>query len=112
MVGLQAPLAFLNASTFHADLLAMLQKTSPHLLVLEAAATAEIDFTAAQLLLDLFTQCRERNIDVAIARLESLRAQDAFERFRLYDVLPRDHIFRSVDEAVRALGGATTAGPP
>ena len=112
VVGLQAPLAFLNASTFHADLLAMLQKTRPHLLVLEAAATAEIDFTAAQLLLDLFTQCREQNIDVAIARLESLRAQDAFERFRLYDVLPRDHIFRSVDEAVRALGGATTAGPP
>lgn len=112
VVGLQAPLAFLNASTFHADLLAMLQKTKPHLLVLEAAATPEIDFTAAQVLLDLFTQCREQGINVAVARLESLRAQDAFERFGLYDVLPRDHIFRSVDEAVRALAGASAAGPP
>jgi MFS superfamily sulfate permease-like transporter len=112
VVGLQAPLAFLNASTFHADLLAMLQKTKPHLLVLEAAATPEIDFTAAQALLDLFTQCREQSINVALARLESLRAQDAFERFGLYDVLPRDHIFRSVDEAVRALAGASAAGPP
>jgi MFS superfamily sulfate permease-like transporter len=112
VVGLQAPLAFLNASTFHADLLAMLQKTKPHLLVLEAAAIPEIDFTAAQLLLDLFTQCREQGINVAVARLESLRAQDAFERFGLYDVLPRDHVFHSVDEAVRALAGAPAAGPP
>jgi MFS superfamily sulfate permease-like transporter len=112
VVGLQAPLAFLNASTFHADLLAMLQKTKPHLLVLEAAAIPEIDFTAAQLLLDLFTQCREQGINVAVARLESLRAQDAFERFGLYDVLPRDHVFHSVDEAVRALARAPAAGPP
>jgi len=112
VVGLQAPLDFLNASTFHADLLAMLQKTKPRLLVLEAAAIPEIDFTAAQLLLELFTQCREQGINVALARLESLRAQDAFERFGLYDVLPRDHVFHSVDEAVRALAGASAAGPP
>ena len=38
-----------------------------------------------------------------MARLESTRAQDAFERFGLYDVLPKDHIFHSVDEAVRKL---------
>jgi sulfate permease, SulP family len=107
VVGLQAPLAFLNASTFHADLLQMLHKAEPRLLVVEAAATAEIDFTAAQLLLELFTRCREQGIEVAVARLESLRAQDAFERFGLYDVLSRDHVFRSVDEAVRAL-----AAPP
>ena len=30
-------------------------------------------------------------------------AQAAFERFGIYDVLPRQRIFRSVDEAVRAL---------
>jgi sulfate permease, SulP family len=38
-----------------------------------------------------------------MARLESTRAQDAFARFELYDVLPKDHIFHSVDEAVRKL---------
>jgi len=51
----------------------------------------------------LFMQCRDQGITVAVARVESLRAQDAFERFRLYDVLSRDHIYRSVDEAVNAL---------
>jgi len=108
VVGLQAPLSFLNASTFHADLLQVLQKARPQLLVLEAASTPEIDFTAAQLLLELFTQCRDQGITVAVARLESLRAQDAFERFGLYSALPRDHIFHSVDEAVRALSSAAS----
>jgi sulfate permease, SulP family len=108
VVGLQAPLSFLNASTFRADLIEMLQKTRPRLLVLEAASTPEIDFTAAQLLLELFTECRDQGINIAVARLESLRAQDAFERFGLYGALPRDHIFHSVDEAVRALSSAAS----
>jgi hypothetical protein len=33
-----------------------------------------------------------------------VRAQDAFERFGIYETLPRDHVFHSVDEAVRKLG--------
>ena len=63
----------------------------------------EIDFTAAQVLHDLFKASREQGVTVALARLESTRAQDAFERFAIYDVLPRERVFLSVDEAVRAL---------
>jgi len=37
------------------------------------------------------------------ARLESTRAQAAFARFGIYDVLPKDHIFHSVDQAIHAL---------
>jgi hypothetical protein len=33
-----------------------------------------------------------------------VRAQEAFERFGIYQALPRDHVFHSVDEAVRKLG--------
>jgi sulfate permease, SulP family len=32
-----------------------------------------------------------------------VRAQDAFERFRLFEALPRENVFHSVDEAVRKL---------
>jgi hypothetical protein len=39
----------------------------------------------------------------AVARLEALRAQEAFERFKIYDVLPRNHVFLSVAEAVATL---------
>ena len=45
-----------------------------------------------------------------MARLESVRAQDAFERFAIYEVLPRDHVFHSVDEAIRALASQDSTG--
>jgi MFS superfamily sulfate permease-like transporter len=105
VVGFQAPLTFLNAATFRSDVQHVLRTISPpaKLLVLEAGGIPEIDFTAAQALRDLIKACEQSNVTVAVARLESLRAQDAFERFGIYEVLPRQRIFRSVEEAVRAL---------
>lgn len=107
VVGLQAPLSFLNAESFRADVLKVVGTSTPkpRLLVIEASGVVEIDFTAAQVLLDLFRECRANGVTLAMARLESTRAQEAFERFKLYDILPRDHIFRSVEEAVRTLAG-------
>ena len=103
VVGLQAPLSFLNAPGFRTDVENILQASKPELLVLEASGMVEIDFTAAQTLLELFKACHKQGVTVAVARLESVRAQGAFERFRLYDELPKDHVFLSVDEAVRKL---------
>lgn len=102
VIGLQAPLTFLNAPGFRSDVTKVLI-TRPRLLVLEASGMVEIDFTAAQILLDVFKACSEQGVTVALARLESVRAQDAFERFRLFDALPRELVFHSVDEAVRKL---------
>ena len=113
VVGQQAPLSFLNAPGFRAEVMTVIGDEQPKLLVLEASGMVEIDFTAAQTLLDLIRQCRAEGVTVAMARLESTRAQQAFERFRIHDVLPRDHIFFSVDEAVRNLGnGPATANTP
>lgn len=105
VVGLQAPLSFLNAPVFRSDVADLLKTATPRLLVLEASGMVEIDFTAAQILLDILRECGEQGVTVAVARLESVRAQDAFERFRLYDELPRERVFHSVDEAVQALRG-------
>ena len=55
----------------------------------------------------MIEQCNNDGIVFAVARLESLRAQEAFERSGLYDVLPRDRVFRSVDLALRKLRGTT-----
>jgi MFS superfamily sulfate permease-like transporter len=105
VVGLQAPLTFLNAENFCADVLKVLKASPiPRLLVLEASGILELDFTAAQALLELIVECRKQNVTLAVARLESTRAQAAFERFGVYDTLPKDHVFRSVDEAIRSLG--------
>jgi sulfate permease, SulP family len=104
VVGLQAPLSFLNAPGFRSEVMKTVSTGKPRLLVVEASGMVEIDFTAAQVLLDLFRECREQSVTVAVARLESTRAQDAFNRFGLFEVLPKDHVFHSVDEAVRKLG--------
>jgi len=103
VIGLQAPLSFLNAPGFRSDVAKLLSASTPKLLVLEASGMVEIDFTAAQVLVDVFKACKEQGVTVAVARLESMRAQSAFERFGLYEVLSGDHVFRSVDEAVRKL---------
>jgi MFS superfamily sulfate permease-like transporter len=105
VVAFQAPLTFLNAATFRSDVRHILRTSHPKLLVLEASGIPEIDFTAAQTLRDLIKACDAAGVTVAVARLESLRAQAAFERFGIHDVLPRERIFHSVDEAVRALAG-------
>ncbi|MGJ5042993.1 MULTISPECIES: SulP family inorganic anion transporter [unclassified Bradyrhizobium] len=103
VVGFQAPLSFLNAATFRADMQRLLRSRKPRLVVFEASAIVEIDFTAAQTLRDVIHICNEAGIVFAVARLESLRAQAAFERFGLYDVLPRERVFHSVDHALRKL---------
>ena len=105
VVGLQAPLSFLNADGFRADVLKVIGGSTPkpHLLVIEASGIVEIDFTAAQILLDLIRQCQANGVTVAMARLESTRAQQALARFGIYDVLPKGCIFHSVDQAIRGL---------
>jgi hypothetical protein len=57
-------------------------------------------------LADLVRELRNRRVDVAVARLESLRAQQSFARLGLVALLGRDHVFRSVQEAIDALAGS------
>jgi MFS superfamily sulfate permease-like transporter len=102
----QAPLSFLNAYAFQGDVNRLLGgRPEPlHLLVLESSNMITIDFTAAKILGQVITDCRARGIDVAIARLESLRAQQALANFGLTKRLGTDHVFQSVAQAVAVLG--------
>jgi sulfate permease, SulP family len=105
VVGFQAPLSFLNAARFRSELLGLVQSamTKPKLIVIEATGILEIDFTAAQVLIDLIETCRRDGITVAVARLESVRAQEAFARFGINDRLGPHRVFLSVDQALKAL---------
>jgi sulfate permease, SulP family len=104
VLGFQAPLAFLNAEIFSRGARHEID-TRPKLklMVLEASSIAEIDYTAAQSLTALLRYCRERDIDVAVSRLESIRAQKEFERYGLRALIGGDHFFHSVNEAVTKL---------
>jgi sulfate permease, SulP family len=105
VLGLGAPLSFLNAANFERDVHAFLHWTPAKLLVLEANGISQIDYTAATALLNLIRECHARAIDFAIARLESPNAQAALRRFGLDAALGPDRVFRSVQEAVSARAG-------
>ncbi|WP_315834978.1 SulP family inorganic anion transporter [Bradyrhizobium prioriisuperbiae] len=102
VAGFQAPLSFLNADHFRRDIIALLQASpQTRLLVLEATGIVEIDFTAAQMLNDIIRHCRESGVMFAVARLESVRAQEAVARFGLEQALGPDRVFHSVEQAVK-----------
>jgi len=114
VAGLQAPLSFLNAYKFRADMRDLIRNHAQpvRLLVLEATGIVEIDYTAAQVLVSLIRECHEQGTVFAMARLESVRAQEALTRFHIHEVLQPDiheapqpdRLFHSVEEAIRALG--------
>ena len=106
VIGLQAPLSFLNAYNFRRAIELFATRDPPtRLIVIEANALVEIDYTGATVLADLIQALRARGVDVAVARLESVRAQESFARLGLLTLIGRDHIFRSVQEAIDALAG-------
>jgi MFS superfamily sulfate permease-like transporter len=105
VLAFQAPLSFLNAYDFRRGVHAAIAEgpRKPTLVVLEAGSIVEIDYTAAQALGQIVEHCRDANIILAVARLESVRAQDALQRFGVIEKLGENRIFRSVDEAIRTL---------
>ncbi len=103
VIGFDAPLSFLNADRFRRGVDAVLQGMPVKLIILEANGISQIDFTAAATLREIVRQCHADGIDFAIARLELVRAQQAMRRLELDTALGDDRIFRSVEEAVKAL---------
>jgi len=99
----QAPLSFLNAFEFRRGVESAISNAARpiRVVVLEANGIAEIDYTAAQTLIGLIDWCRVAKISLAIARLESLRAQAALERFHVLERLGRDRVFLTVEDAVQ-----------
>jgi SulP family sulfate permease len=110
VMGFQAPLSFLNAYEFRHGVVEAINRGEgqTHLFVLEASSIVEIDFTAATILLEMIAKARAAGMAFAVARLESVRAQSAFDRFGITALLGQDHVFRSVDAAIQALANRKT----
>ena len=102
VVGLQAPLSFLNAYEFQRALRA-LRGPALKLVVIESTAIVEIDYTGGSILSSAISELKAGGVDVAFARLESLRAQQSFARLGLEALVGADHVFHSVDEAIHKL---------
>ncbi len=104
-----APILFTNAAYIRRRLEASIaQMAEPcRLVVIEASGVIDIDFTGSQALQDLIGDLRRRDIQVALARLESVRAQRAAEQTGLSAVIGAAHIFHSVEDAIRGERQAT-----
>ena len=104
VIAFNAPLLFANAETFKRGMIDTIDAHDrpPFLVVLEASGIADIDFTAAEALTEVISHCRAANIRFAVARLESVRAKKALDRYGVLARLGPDHLFHSVDEAVKA----------
>jgi MFS superfamily sulfate permease-like transporter len=109
VMAFQAPLSFLNAYDFRRGIEHAMARHAGavRLMVLEAGSIVAIDYTAADVLAEVIRSCRAQDTDFAVSRLESIRAQEAFQSFGLFDLLGADHIFHSVEEAIRKLGAKT-----
>jgi sulfate permease, SulP family len=107
VMGFQAPLSFLNAYEFRRGTLDEIkhEANAISLFILEASSVVEIDYTASKILSDVIKKCRLSGVDFAVARLESVRAQNAFQRFGIADLVGQDHFFHSVEEAITTLNG-------
>ena len=105
VMGFQAPLSFLNAYDFRRGVSETVRSRAGviHLFVLEASGIVEIDYTASTILSDVVDRARAAGVQFAVARLESVRAQQAFDRFGLTEKIGKDHIFQSVAEAIAVL---------
>jgi SulP family sulfate permease len=103
VAGFQAPLFFLNADSFRKSLTETVAHAPKpiHAIILEAGNLVELDYSAAQMLSQLIGEWKSKGVILFVARLESVRAQQAFETFGILPLLGGKKAFHSVDEAVR-----------
>jgi MFS superfamily sulfate permease-like transporter len=112
VAGFQAPLFFLNADSFHKSLADTVARAPQpvHAIILEAGSVVELDYSAAQMLSGLISEWKDKGVAFYVARLESVRAQKAFETFGIVPLLGGGRAFRSVDEAVRFIATGKGCG--
>jgi sulfate permease, SulP family len=101
-----APLTFTNAQYISDRIKETLATASTpvKLLVIEASGMIDIDYTGSRVLQQTIAWLHAREIEVALARLSDVGAQFEAKRTGLIAAIGPDHVFRSVEDAVRCLG--------
>jgi high affinity sulfate transporter 1 len=99
-----APLYFANATRFHDRVRELVDgaRPAPRLFVLDASGIDDVDYTGGRALLDLVDELKAGGVDVALARATGDLPRDT-ARAGLRHHVPDDHVFVTVDDAVRAL---------
>jgi SulP family sulfate permease len=108
-----APLNFSNAQRISGIIKSAVAAKQPpvKLLVIEASGIIDIDYTGSKILQQVFAELQARGVVIAIARLSEKQAYDEARRSGLIEAIGADHVFLSVEEAVRKLGPGNRDAP-
>ena len=109
-----APLNFVNSDHIRNEIQQALSTASEpvKLLVIDATAMYDIDYTGSQVLQQIIAGLHEQHTDVAIAHLSAESAQREAERTGLLDAIGPNRIFTSVEQAIQGLGPSRQSSGP
>ena len=101
IVRLDAPLYFFNANVAKSQILDIVaaQEPPPHGVLIDLAATADLDVTTTDMLFELVGDLRSRSIEVLVAQVRGT-VRDRLRKTGLMDELGEDRIYLSIGSAV------------
>jgi MFS superfamily sulfate permease-like transporter len=101
IVRLDAPLYFFNANVAKAEILGIVadQEPEPRGVLIDLAATADLDVTTTDMLFELVAELRARSIEVLVAQVKGT-VRDRLRKTGLMAELGEDRVYLSVTDAV------------
>ena len=105
IVRLDAPLYFFNANVAKDQILDIVatQEPPPHGVLIDLAATADLDVTTTDMLFELVGDLRSRSIEVLVAQVRGT-VRDRLRKTGLMDELGEDRVYLSIGLAVNDFG--------
>ena len=105
IVRLDAPLYFFNANVARSQILATVagQAPPPRAVVIDLAASADLDVTTSDMLLELVADLRARDIEVLVAHVKGT-VRDRLRKTGLMDEIGEDRVYLSIASAVTDVG--------
>jgi high affinity sulfate transporter 1 len=103
---LEAPFFYANASLVCNRIKQLVGESDPppRAVIVDAGANSDLDITSAEKLDELVAALRSAGVDFAAAEVRQ-PVVAAARRLGLLDRIGADHVFHTIDEAVRAFGG-------
>jgi high affinity sulfate transporter 1 len=111
LLRLDAPLYFFNANVARTQILAQTSTDPmPQAILLDLGASADLDIGTSDMLRDLCSDLRARQIDLLFAQIRG-SVRDRMVKTGLLEYLGEDHLYASVDAAVHSFLTLVAAKP-
>jgi MFS superfamily sulfate permease-like transporter len=113
IIRLDAPLYFFNANVAKAQILEAVAGQGPPArgVVIDLAATADVDVTSTDMLFDLVAELKERSVEVLLTQVKGT-VRDRLRRTGLMDEIGEDRVYLSIASAVVDVQRRWPADPP